>query len=638
MDGAAPRTTTTEVVYMPGAPCLYRRASGVYAVRLAVPARLRLLLGKGELHSSTGSKDWATAKLVALRILFDWRQHFMILDIDRLAVSSPLLQDDGLLSIPDAAKAIGLPESALLSELMAEGADLCTQAQHWPGWQVRDLHEIDRDHDGAFVLNDVEQQGERVICTAPVRAYNTAATVAALLAASASQESLFRLTGSAAFWPDEPQEIPQSAWMTPKRAVEAIRARLAMGIRPEHRKPAVAAPVAAPAAPTGAKHGERRFSELLAHYLDRRTPKAEEADRLQSEVNLFIELMGDIPMNELSIDTIDQYYDELLRVPDNRALAARRHKCGDIRELQAIAKRDGLPTKGPEAAKRHIGKLSPILTFGVRLEYLLKNPAASHGMTLKRSSGKRDQDARAVFDEADLARIFGVEWFRDGKGHFSSTGNTYWRPFQYWLPLLAILTGARLRELCQLKLSDIRKSGSGVAYIKIDADADDKSLKNTISERELPLHEKLIEFGILDYANTLRKAGHDRLFPELRYSQKKGYTELSESWFNEKFLGKRLKIARDGKKTFHSFRHTLADHFKNVMKLTEGDAAVIFGHKRGEGMTYGRYGKDATVDQIKPTIDEADFPCLSGIKPINIRAAMNALDIALELKAANARR
>ena len=62
---------------MHGNPGLYRRPSGIYAVRIAVPLRLRQAVGKSEIHVSTSLWDLNAAKLAALRILIGWREHFM---------------------------------------------------------------------------------------------------------------------------------------------------------------------------------------------------------------------------------------------------------------------------------------------------------------------------------------------------------------------------------------------------------------------------------------------------------------------------------------------------------------------------------------------------------------------------------
>ena len=54
-------------LYMSGHSCLYRRPSGVYAVRIVVPKRLLDLVGRGEIHTTTGLRDWNAAKLAALK-------------------------------------------------------------------------------------------------------------------------------------------------------------------------------------------------------------------------------------------------------------------------------------------------------------------------------------------------------------------------------------------------------------------------------------------------------------------------------------------------------------------------------------------------------------------------------------------
>ena len=46
----------------------------------------------------------------------------------------------------------------------------------------------------------------------------------------------------------------------------------------------------------------------------------------------------------------------------------------------------------------------------------------------------------------------------------------------YWLPLLALYTGARLEELGQLRKKDIKES-NGIWYINITDEAEGASLK-----------------------------------------------------------------------------------------------------------------------------------------------------------------
>ena len=58
--------------------------------------------------------------------------------------------------------------------------------------------------------------------------------------------------------------------------------------------------------------------------------------------------------------------------------------------------------------------------------------------------------------------------------------------WQFWLIVMAPLTGCRLEEMCQLHLSDILQE-DGVWLLDINSNARDKTLKNESSPRLIPL-------------------------------------------------------------------------------------------------------------------------------------------------------
>lgn len=51
----------------------------------------------------------------------------------------------------------------------------------------------------------------------------------------------------------------------------------------------------------------------------------------------------------------------------------------------------------------------------------------------------------------------------------------------------------------------------------------DKSLKNINSQRQMPIHPELIKLGFLKYVEALKANGQERLFPELKHNEIKGY-------------------------------------------------------------------------------------------------------------------
>lgn len=62
---------------MSGNICLYRRTSGIYAVRLVVPSNLRGPIGRGEICSSIGLRDMNAAKFFSSRVFHHWGERFM---------------------------------------------------------------------------------------------------------------------------------------------------------------------------------------------------------------------------------------------------------------------------------------------------------------------------------------------------------------------------------------------------------------------------------------------------------------------------------------------------------------------------------------------------------------------------------
>lgn len=152
---------------MSGVSCLYRRPSGIYVVRLVVPMRLRPAVRRGEIHVSTSLRDWNAAKLAALKIQMLWREKFMALDIERLTTVTPLLKGEGLISIIEAARVIGITEGELLSELLNDRTKVFVHALSWFGCVVPDLDEIERDYDGAFIDSSIKANSPE--CMRPMK-------------------------------------------------------------------------------------------------------------------------------------------------------------------------------------------------------------------------------------------------------------------------------------------------------------------------------------------------------------------------------------------------------------------------------------------------------------------------------------
>lgn len=138
---------------------LYRRASGIYAVRIVVPARLRPFIGKSEVHGSTNSRLLNSAILKAHKIQLYWREHLMALDEELLKTQNPILQSAGNVYLETAAELIGLDTNSLLIEFRNHNLPLFVSVDDLNGYEVLDIYEVERDYDDSFILNDVETNG-----------------------------------------------------------------------------------------------------------------------------------------------------------------------------------------------------------------------------------------------------------------------------------------------------------------------------------------------------------------------------------------------------------------------------------------------------------------------------------------------
>jgi len=87
-------------------PKRYLRSSSI------VPKRLREIVGRTEIHTSTGLRSLDAAKTAALKIQLYWRERFVVVDAEKLRTASPLLADDGMISLVEAADAIGISPRA----------------------------------------------------------------------------------------------------------------------------------------------------------------------------------------------------------------------------------------------------------------------------------------------------------------------------------------------------------------------------------------------------------------------------------------------------------------------------------------------------------------------------------------------
>jgi integrase len=74
-------------------------------------------------------------------------------------------------------------------------------------------------------------------------------------------------------------------------------------------------------------------------------------------------------------------------------------------------------------------------------------------------------------------------------------------PHRRWVPWLCAYTGARVAEVCQLRVEDVQQQ-DGIWCLHFTPEAG--ALKNANSERLVPVHPALVDVGFLQFAQSVR--------------------------------------------------------------------------------------------------------------------------------------
>lgn len=345
----------------------------------------------------------------------------------------------------------------------------------------------------------------------------------------------------------------------------------------------------------------RPFSELGKAYLasfnhrlekGRKKPPSEKArEKYLKDIELFVTVMGDVKIGSIDRDVAGEYFKLLKRLPANMNKSPR-FKGKSITQVLAMKPE-------PQSEVTISGKLGTLSTM---YKWALDDKRA-WGIDTNPFSGfalaEKEENRRRPFTQDELLALLKHPTFISRR--FNTT-------YGYWLIPLALFTGARLGELCQLDLKDFVVV-DGIHCIDINdteatvVDPDEKHrakrLKTKNARRLVPIHPALIELGLLRYVDSLLKKKQIYLFPELSRIRRDGPAQAASNWF-QKY---RARVGLTEKQTtvFHSFRHLFITALLDS-GVPPHSVAPIVGHERDliTGQVYWNV-RDAT--KRKPTVD-----------------------------------
>jgi integrase len=210
----------------------------------------------------------------------------------------------------------------------------------------------------------------------------------------------------------------------------------------------------------------------------------------------------------------------------------------------AIAYKNRLIGEGKSVSRinKIISMLKDLFDYGItNKHYFDANPFTNIRI---KSSSKSKSVSYEQFTQEELIKIFNEDFYKQKMN----------KPDYYWVPFLALYTGARIEELASLKFSNIKQE-NGIWILNIEKG------KTTSSIRKIPIHKRIIESKFFDYLES--QHNKDGLIFTYLNESKNGYSKNCGRRFAQYLDFPEINI-RDERKVFHSFRSTYINNMTNL--------------------------------------------------------------------------
>ena len=193
-----------------------------------------------------------------------------------------------------------------------------------------------------------------------------------------------------------------------------------------------------------------------------------------------------------------------------------------------------------------------------RKQRLLSEDLADLIDSPKRIKGKNPY---SPFTDEELCKIF------DPVNYCKYTKDGQEAP-KFFVPLISLFSGARLNEICQIRMEDIIEDDD-IVYFHTSDKHPLQSLKNDQSKRRIPFHPVLKKMGLFKYIHQQKRNNEEWLFPTLlkQYDPKKHKFGKNVGRSFARYL-ERLGITEKSK-VFHSFRHTVRPKLRDECRLSQ---------------------------------------------------------------------
>ncbi|WP_051092907.1 site-specific integrase [Methylobacterium sp. 77] len=335
-----------------------------------------------------------------------------------------------------------------------------------------------------------------------------------------------------------------------------------------------------------------RTTQVATGAWDRQT-----AAQAGATFRLFVDLCADRPLAAYTRKDAGRFRERIEQLPNDYGKHPRYR---DLTVDQILTAYDALPITGrppvitQKTVKRHFSALSSLWTAAVSKDDAPTNIFSG----FRFSSTRKASEQRDMWEQAELVQLFASPVWTGclSERRRAVPGHIILRDEKFWLPLIAVFSGLRQEEICQLHVDDIRQDG-GIWFIDVN-DRPPRKVKNATAVRRVPVHSELIRLGFLAHVDTQRRSRQPRIFPGLEPG---GADDRLGHAFTKWFTRYRrdVGIYRPGL-DFHSFRHTAT-----TLMHQAGVVSAVIDHVTGHATAgeTARYTKRSTMMQLQAAIE-----------------------------------
>jgi integrase len=343
-----------------------------------------------------------------------------------------------------------------------------------------------------------------------------------------------------------------------------------------------------------------RFSEAAARYIEakRKAGKMTAHTQRQRETvfRLFKNFINDAPLTDIDKLTATEFLEQIGKLsPDWHHIEGAKELPLD-KLVEKSANRSGRLTN--RTINSYIHALSGVFRLADKEGHFEgRNPLAGRTLEETNSSWRSYQtdELNKLFSTSLLHNTPAEQRIRPVKYTFDNA--------MAWIPLVALFSGMRSNEICQMRASDVQRNG-GIWLFNVCDENVGQSLKTGAAKRIVPIHSELVRCGFLDYVKALPHDG--QLFPALKPGGPDG---KYNQYFAKRFTEYRRKSGVTAPRTsFHSFRKNVAQALKNK-RATAAEIAELIGHE--QGFTFSVYAPmQLPMKALKELIERVRYPGL----------------------------